>query len=183
MKDMSAVDSVGRFCTVLLLRLKLFSFALICVAHGSAISAQISQPHPKAAAQGADTAASLGEFGAIAIPAGNGTVPGIRFLLSRGAWLDAEHRCRQVIAADSSSADAQYLLAYALFRQGKAADSLNAYTAAAALRRPREPDLMAVAVEYVTLGDYSDAGRWFSRATEWAPDDPAVPDRLSAPSK
>lgn len=31
---------------------------------------------------------------------------------------------------------------------------------------------MAVAVDYVTLGDYSDAGRWFSRATEWAPDDP-----------
>jgi tetratricopeptide (TPR) repeat protein len=169
---MFLVGSVGRFCTVLLLRLELFSFALICVAHGSAISAQISQTHPKAAAQEADTTAPLGEFEAIAIPAGNGAFPDIRSLLSRGAWLDAEHRCRQVIAADSSSADAQYLLAYALFRQRKAADSLRAYTAAAALRRPEEPDLMAVAVDYVILGDYSDAGGWFSRATEWAPDDP-----------
>jgi cytochrome c-type biogenesis protein CcmH/NrfG len=63
---------------------------------------------------------------------------------------------RSVIAADSSSADAQYLLAYALFRQGKAADSLRAYTASAALRRPQEPDRLAVAVDNVMLGDYSD---------------------------
>ena len=54
-------------------------------------------------------------------------------------------------------------------RQGKAADSLRAYTAAAALRRPQEPDLMAVAVDYVTLGDYSDADRWFSRQRSGLP--------------
>jgi ACR3 family arsenite efflux pump ArsB len=83
---MSVVDSVGRFCTVLLLRLELFSFALICVAHGSAISAQPSQTHPKAAAQASPTTIYLNQLGkasdTISLDAINGFANSVALSLS-----------------------------------------------------------------------------------------------------
>jgi Flp pilus assembly protein TadD len=167
----SLVDFRDRVCSVLLSRLELFSLMLICAVSGSCIRAQVVQTLPGMPPKAVDANTSSGEFGVIAVSMGEGAFPEIRSLLSRGAWQDAERRCRESIAANPSSADAEYLLGYTLFREHKAVDSLHAYTAAATLRRPQEPDLMAVAVDYVLLGDYSDAGRWFTRATEWAPDD------------
>jgi tetratricopeptide (TPR) repeat protein len=155
----------------MLSRLGLFSFALVCTVAGSCIQAQIVQAPPAVPSKVVDASTPSGEFGVITISTGEGAFPEIRALLSRGAWQEAERRCREIIVANPSAADAEYLLGYALFHEHKAVDSLRAYTVAATLRRPQEPDLMAVAVDYVFLGDYSDAGRWFTRATEWAPDD------------
>ena len=76
----------------------------------------------------------------------------------------AEPLLRSYLAGDPSSAKAQYMLAYALLRQGKAKDSLAEYTRAAALRAPAAGDLRSVAEAYVLLEDYPDADRWMERA-------------------
>ena len=93
-------------------------------------------------------------------------------LLEKGEWHDLDARCSMALAKNPASAELLYMKAYALFREGKAQDSLDAYTAAAKLRHPGEPDLMAVGADYSILADYEDADRWFTRATEWKPEDP-----------
>src|SRR5271170_6958922 len=55
------------------------------------------------------------------------------------------------------SEDAAYLLGYVRFREGKAADSLQMFTAAAQLKPPTADDLKIVALDYVLLNDFDDA--------------------------
>ena len=72
--------------------------------------------------------------------------------------------CVPLIAADPKAAEPRYLLAYALEREDKPADSLNEYTKAAALRPPTAAELRSVALDYVLLKDLTDAERWMSRS-------------------
>ena len=58
----------------------------------------------------------------------------------------------------------RYLLAYALMREDKRADSLKEYTSAAALRTPTPAELRNVALDYVLLKDLPDAERWMNRS-------------------
>jgi tetratricopeptide (TPR) repeat protein len=70
-----------------------------------------------------------------------------------------------------NTGDAHYLLGYILFRENRAKDSLAEYTEAARHRTPTAYDLKVVACDYVILGDFDDAAKWFSKVVEWAPGD------------
>ena len=86
--------------------------------------------------------------------------------LDRKQWTDAERMLRGYLADHPSSAKALYLLAFTLFRENRPSESLTAYTNAAKLREPGATDLRWVALDYVLLGDYTDAYTWMSRAVE-----------------
>ena len=92
-------------------------------------------------------------------------------LLDAGKAAESESILRTYVAQNPSSADAHFLLGYALFREQKAQESLAEFTAGAKLRRPRADELKVVAADYVELGDYSDADRWFSDVVSETPDD------------
>jgi Flp pilus assembly protein TadD len=81
-----------------------------------------------------------------------------------GRFAQAEALLRPLIAADPKAAEPRYLLAYALMREDKPADSLKEYTSAAALRTPTATELRNVALDYVLLKDLPDAERWMSRS-------------------
>jgi tetratricopeptide (TPR) repeat protein len=85
-------------------------------------------------------------------------------LVHDGKFARADAMLRPLIAADPKAAEPRYLLAYALLREDKPAESLKEYTSAAALRSPTAVDLRNVALDYVVLKDLPDADRWMSRA-------------------
>jgi Flp pilus assembly protein TadD len=87
-----------------------------------------------------------------------------RQLVQDGKFAQADAMLRPLIAADPKAAEPRYLLAYALLREDKPADSLKEYTSAAALRPPTAAELRNVALDYVLLKALPDADRWMSRA-------------------
>jgi tetratricopeptide (TPR) repeat protein len=80
--------------------------------------------------------------------------------LDHGQYAEAERILRDRLADHASEVEARYLLAYALFRENKPADSLKEYTEAARQRAPRAAELKTVALDYVLLNDYDDAEHW-----------------------
>jgi tetratricopeptide (TPR) repeat protein len=92
-------------------------------------------------------------------------------LLDAGKVAESESMLRTYLDQNPSSADAHFLLGYALFREKRAAESLAEFTAGAKLRRPRPDELKVVAADYVELGAYSDADEWFSQVVSETPDD------------
>jgi tetratricopeptide (TPR) repeat protein len=92
-------------------------------------------------------------------------------LLDAGKIQDAQSVLRAELAVNPSNADAHFLLGYALFREEKPRDSLAEFTAGAKFRRPRADELKVVAADYVMLGDYSDADKWFSQVVAETPND------------
>lgn len=92
-------------------------------------------------------------------------------MLDQGKAAESESILRSYLVANPNSADAHFLLGYALFRQQKAKDSLAEFTAGAKFRRPRADELKVVASDYVILADYSDADKWFSQVVSETPDD------------
>jgi tetratricopeptide (TPR) repeat protein len=87
-----------------------------------------------------------------------------RQLVHAGKFAQADAMLRPLITADPRAAEPRYLLAYALLREDKPADSLKEYTSAAALRPPTAAELRSVALEYVLLKALPEADRWMSRA-------------------
>ena len=85
-------------------------------------------------------------------------------LVHEGKFAEADAALRPLISANPKAAEPRYLLAYALLREDKPADSLKEYTAAAALRQPTAVELRNVALNYVLLHDLADADRWMSRS-------------------
>jgi Flp pilus assembly protein TadD len=85
-------------------------------------------------------------------------------LVHDGKFGQADAMLRPLIAADPKTAEPRYLLAYALLRENKPAESLKEYTSAATLRTPTAIDLRNVALVYVVLKDLPDADRWMSRS-------------------
>jgi tetratricopeptide (TPR) repeat protein len=73
------------------------------------------------------------------------------------------------MASHASSADAAYLLGFVLHRQNRPAESLTAYTQAAAITQPTGDDLKIVGLDYVLLDDYPDAIKWLEKAVEFDP--------------
>ena len=80
--------------------------------------------------------------------------------LEHGQYAEAEKILRDRLAEQASEVEARYLLAYALFRENRPADSLKEYTEAARQRAPRATELKTVALDYVLLNDYDDAEHW-----------------------
>jgi len=94
-----------------------------------------------------------------------------RRAIESGAYADAAASIRSYLAANPSSADAHFLLGYVLFREQQPRESLAEFTAGAKYRRPKADELKTVASDYVLLGDYADADKWFSAVTEESPSD------------
>jgi len=83
----------------------------------------------------------------------------------------AEQTARSYIADHATSADGHYLLGKILFLEKKARESLAEFTEGAKYRTPSAEDLKVVASDYVVLGDYRDADRWFTKVVQWTPGD------------
>ena len=92
-------------------------------------------------------------------------------LLDVGKIQESESTLRGYLGTHPDSAEAHFLLGYALFREAKAKESLEEFTAGAKYRRPRADELKVVAADYVMLNDYSDADKWFSQVVAETPAD------------
>ena len=89
--------------------------------------------------------------------------------LDRGHLQEAEAILRGTVSATPGEADDCFLLGYVLFREGKAVESLAAYTAGAKTKTPSSDQLLVIASDYVLLKDLSDADHWLRYATQQAP--------------
>lgn len=94
-----------------------------------------------------------------------------RSLATSGLLAKSEALVRSYLDANPASADAYFLLGYVVFREQRARDSLAEFTAGAKYRRPKAGEFMTIASDYVLLGDYVDADKWFSEVTQERPDD------------
>jgi tetratricopeptide (TPR) repeat protein len=94
-----------------------------------------------------------------------------RDLVGSGLLAKSEASLRTYLNSHPDSADAHFLLGYVLFREQKAQDSLAEFTDGAKIRRPKADELKTVASDYVLLGDYSDADKWFTAVSRESPND------------
>jgi Flp pilus assembly protein TadD len=101
----------------------------------------------------------------------DGLAAASRMLLGK-QYAQAEALLRKLLPDHENEAEAHVMLAYALFRDDKPAESLQEYTRAAQLRTPSAEDLKWVALDYVLLNDYKDAAKWISESLRMNPDDP-----------
>ena len=99
------------------------------------------------------------------------TLATARKLVMGGNLAESENLLRGFIAKNPSSADAYFLLGYVYFREQKARESLAEFTAGARYRTPAADDLKVVASDYVLLGDFPDAQKWFTKVTQEKPGD------------
>jgi tetratricopeptide (TPR) repeat protein len=110
-------------------------------------------------------------------PAGNSAQTGddalsrARALAEEGKMAESEAAVRSYLTGHADSADAHFLLGYVLFREQKARESLQEYTAGAKFRRPSPEELKIVASDYILLNDLVDADKWFSEVVAEAPED------------
>jgi tetratricopeptide (TPR) repeat protein len=95
----------------------------------------------------------------------------IDLLIRQGQLTAAENTAREYVHAHPNSADGHFLLGYVLFTESKATESLAEYTEGAKYRVPGARDLKVVASDYVILGDFADADKWFTKVLEWTPND------------
>jgi tetratricopeptide (TPR) repeat protein len=95
-------------------------------------------------------------------------------LFNLGQFSDAENTLEAYISGHPQSEDATYLLADTYFRENKPKQSLQQFTAAAKLKTPMAEDLKIVALDYVLLNDYRDAGHYLEEALKMDPADVEV---------
>jgi len=94
-----------------------------------------------------------------------------RSLLNEGKLAESEATLRKDLLVSPASPDAHFLLGYVLFRMKKAKESLAEFTEGAKYRRPAANELKVVASDYVLLGDFGDADKWFTEVVAESPDD------------
>jgi tetratricopeptide (TPR) repeat protein len=90
-------------------------------------------------------------------------------LFNLGQFNDADTILQTYISGHPQSEDAAYLLADTYFRENKPKQSLEQFTAAAKLKTPIADDLKIVALDYVLLNDYRDAGNYLEEALKMDP--------------
>jgi tetratricopeptide (TPR) repeat protein len=94
-----------------------------------------------------------------------------RSLLDAGKTQEAEIVLRDELKTHPTSGEVHFLLGYVLFREQKPTESLAEFTAGAKYKQPSADDLKIVASDYVMLGDFGDADKWFSQVVVARPDD------------
>jgi Flp pilus assembly protein TadD len=94
-----------------------------------------------------------------------------RRMVDGGKIAESEAALRNFLDAHPSDPDAHFLYGYVLFREQKARESLAEFTAGAKYRRPNAEELKIVASDYVLLGDFADADKWFSEVVTESPSD------------
>lgn len=102
---------------------------------------------------------------------GDTTLTAVQSLLDAGRFAEAEGALRTYLIKNDQSASAHSMLAYALLRENKPADSLKEYTRAASIEKPSAIMLEHVGQDYVLLGDWEDADKWTLRAVQMNPAD------------
>ena len=102
---------------------------------------------------------------------GDNTLTQAQTLLDAGKFREAEGALRTYLIDNDRSATAHAMLAYALLRENKPADSLKEYTRAASIETPSANMLEHVGQDYVLLGDWADADKWTLRAIQINPAD------------
>lgn len=100
-----------------------------------------------------------------------GTLDRARALADAGKLREAEEAAHNYLGNHAEEANAHYLLAYILLREGEPVPSLAEYTRAAQLRPPDAKQLYYVALDYVLAKDYTDADKWMTEATLGSPAD------------
>jgi tetratricopeptide (TPR) repeat protein len=95
-------------------------------------------------------------------------------LVNLGQFNDADSILQAYVSGHPQSDDAVYLLAYTYFRENKPKESLQLFTAGAKLKTPTADDLKIVALDYVLLNDYRDAGHYLEEALKMAPNNVEV---------
>jgi Flp pilus assembly protein TadD len=105
------------------------------------------------------------------VSAGADTLSEAKALLDAGKFHEAEEALRVYLRQDDLSAKAHAMLAYALLRENRPAESLKEYTRAAAIETPSSSLLVHVGQDYVLLGDLADADKWMLRAVQMSPSD------------
>jgi tetratricopeptide (TPR) repeat protein len=97
-------------------------------------------------------------------------------LLFRGKCLfnlkqfeDADTALQAYVSGHPQSEEAAYLLADTYFRENKPKQSLEQFTAAAKIKTPTANDLEIVALDYVLLTDYRDAGNYLEQSLKIDP--------------
>ena len=99
------------------------------------------------------------------------TLTAVQSLLDAGRFGEAEGALRTYLVKNDLSATAHSMLAYALLRENKPADSLTEYSRAASIEKPSATMLEHVGQDYVLLGDWDDADKWTLRAVQMNPAD------------
>lgn len=105
-----------------------------------------------------------------------------RMQIRDGKIDQAEQSTRDFLEKHPAFAQGHFLLGFILFKEGqakaavestqaKARSSLAEYTEGAKYSTPSSLDLKVVALDYVLLGDYSDADTWLTRSLSWNPRD------------
>lgn len=94
-----------------------------------------------------------------------------RQMLNSGKLSESETTLKNFLIVHPSDADAHFLLGYVLFREQKALASLAEFTTGAKFRRPNAEELKIVASDYILLGDFADADKWFSEVVAETPND------------
>ena len=95
--------------------------------------------------------------------------PAVHQLLDEKKYSEAEQLLRSYLENHLSSADAHFLLGYALFRENRPKDSLAEFTQGAKFKRPSPADLKIVASDYILLDAYTDADKWLTMVTTETP--------------
>jgi tetratricopeptide (TPR) repeat protein len=76
---------------------------------------------------------------------------------------------RTALGVQPDASEVVYALALVLREEGNARESLDMYTRAATLRKPKADELRSVALDYVLLRDYEDAIHWLEIAARMDP--------------
>ena len=141
------------------------------------LTAACSYAQQPAACSQAETAYAEGSFTAggsllVQCRKAGGNDSGVLLVAARALYKaerfsEAEQYALSLIAANPQSADAMYLIAHIYEAEDHPRQSLEWFTKAAALVRPKAADLRAVGLDYVLLEDYTDAIHWLRRAVEF----------------
>ena len=90
--------------------------------------------------------------------------------INLGRFSEAEAELRRFTLERPANDEGCYLLAYTLFRQGRARESLAVYEQAANLKAPTADDLKIIGLNYGLLGNYDQAANYLTRAVAADPD-------------
>jgi tetratricopeptide (TPR) repeat protein len=93
-------------------------------------------------------------------------------LINLGQFSEAGEALQVYWSGHPQSDDAAYLLAFVRFREDRPRDSLELFTAAARLKTPTADDFKIIALDYVLLSDYDDAGRYLEECLRRDPENP-----------
>ena len=94
---------------------------------------------------------------------------GSRDLMRRRQFAEARPALEAYVREHPDSADGRYLLGFLYYSLHDPKLSLEQYLAAEALRKPKPDDLMAIAADYVLMGQFAEAARWLTQMTEEQP--------------